>query len=115
MRCNKGVFIVWTGRGVYPQAALPSTIEGKVNGNGGALSDSEGLASLEADEGAHYGLERAAEQFRIRRRHSWCSKILYYVVRTVDLSRGEGTRYEKRHGYTTLFLSGSESSVPEKA
>jgi len=84
--------------------ALPSTIEGKVNGNGGALSDSEGLASLEAGEGAHCGLERAAEQFRIRRRHSWCSKILYYVVRTVDLSRGEGTRYEKRHGYHFISI-----------
>ena len=31
------------------------------------------------------------------------------------LAKGGGrTRYEKRHGYATLFLSGSELSAPEK-
>jgi hypothetical protein len=39
-------------------------------------------------------------------------KVCY--VRMVDSPREEGTRYEKRHEYAALFLSGSELSAPRK-
>ena len=47
--------------------------------------------------------------------HSWSPKIGYYIVRTVDSPREEGLRYEKRHGYAALSLSGPKLSAPERS
>ena len=123
--------------GTHPEAALASEMEGRACQWWSRLGLEGSLASSKGRRGALWpgknrwaSMDRRCSQrcfpprwssvrilicsqhFGIRSLHGLQNNLLHCSYGRLAK---EGATYDKRHGYTTLFLSGSELSAPEKS